>query len=222
MPYRKVVFADGEFYHIINRGVAQQPIFLSIRDYSRFLSVIDFYKHLSPPLSYSHYIRLPEKQKSKFIKNLKKKPQLVEIICYCLMPNHFHLLLKQLRNKGTPTMIGNIQNSYARYFNTKYERAGPLFQSMFKAVRIETDEQLLHVSRYIHLNPSTSYVVETGNLDSYPWSSLPEYLSLRESTFINTKIVLDYFKSKKEYKEFVLNQADYQRKLARIKHLILE
>lgn len=158
MPYRKVIFSNDEIYHVLNRGVAEASIFVSPKEYLRFLHLIDFYRFARPLLSFSHYNRLSQKGKEKFMENLKKKNSvLVEIFAYCLMSNHFHLLLKQIKNKGIPKMLANLQNGYARYFNLKHKRRGPLFQSMFKAIRVETDEQLLHVSRYIHLNPSSSY-----------------------------------------------------------------
>jgi len=118
--------------------------------------------------------------------------------------------------------MSNFQNSYTRYFNTKHRRKGPLFYDQFKAVRIETDEQLIHVSRYIHLNPYSSYVIKDfKNIKDYLWSSLPDYLSGKKG-ICETNVILDFFKNKKEYFEFIYNQADYQRELDRIKHLDLE
>lgn len=222
MPYRKIVFANGEIYHVVNRGVAQEPIFREKRDYDRVLAVIDFYRYFNPPLKFSHYNRLPQKQKENFLKDLRKNNQLVEIIAFCVMPNHMHFLLKQLQDRGVPTFMRNFQNSYARYFNTKYKRIGALFQAMFKAVRIETDEQLLHVSRYIHLNPVTSYLIEVKDLVDYPWSSFPEYMGKQPKRFTSPDLVLNFFKTKKDYHRFVLDQAEYQRDLAKIKQLLLE
>lgn len=224
MPYRKIIFADGEIYHLLNRGVAQSPIFLSTKEYQRFLSLTNFYHHSSPPLSFSHYLRLSSKDKEKFLKNknLEEKEKLAEILAYCLMPNHFHLLLKQLKNRGISKMLANLQNGYARYFNLKHQRTGHLFQSMFKAVRIETDEQLLHVSRYIHLNPTSSYLVKIKNLASYPWSSLPEYLGEKGAKFLSPDLVLELAGGENRYREFVFDQAEYQRELEKIKHLALE
>lgn len=224
MPYRKIVLANNEIYHVVNRSVAQIPIFEGIRDYQRALEVIDFYRRVKPSLSFSHYKRLPKEEKERFYENLKKKKHLVEILTFCLMPNHFHFLLRQNKDGGISTFMRTLQNSYARYFNTKYKRAGALFQSMFKAVRIETDEQLIHVSRYIHLNPVSAYLIEINDLEDYPWSSFPIYLGKSKELFINPNSILSHFKSKSVYKEFVFDQADYQRKLQRIKNfnLVLE
>ena len=223
MPLRKIVFAAGETYHIVNRGVASVPIFNTPSEYWRFLLLIDYYRFISPSLSFSFYDRLSKTEKDEFKKNLLKKgvPQ-VEVFAYCLMPNHFHFLVKQLEERGIQKMFANVQNAYSKYFNLKNKRSGPLFQSRFKAVWIETDEVFLHISRYIHLNPSTSYLVSIDDLSSYEWFSYPEYTLERESVFTDTDTILKMVGGSKKYQNFVLNQADYQKKLHVIKHLMLE
>lgn len=153
----------------------------------------------------------------------KINDKLVDIICFCLMPNHFHLLLNQLKDNGISKFMANLQNSFTRYFNTKHERIGHLLQGQFKAVLIEDDNQLLHVSRYIHLNPYSSYVVkDLESLEQYLWSSFPEYLGKVAAEICNKEIILSQFKDKKDYKKFVFDQADYQRRLEEIKHLVIE
>ncbi|MFZ5366006.1 MAG: transposase [Patescibacteria group bacterium] len=222
MPYRKTIFATNEIYHVVNRSIAQIPVFKETRDYQRALEIIDFYRYIKPPLSFSHYKRLPKEDKENFLKNLRKHKILTEISTFCLMPNHCHFLLKQNVENGISTFMRNFQNSYARYFNTKYKRAGGLFQSMFKAVRIETDEQFLHVSRYIHLNPVSAYLIENDGLENYQWSSFSDYINQNRHEFVDPKDILSFFKTKNSYKEFVLNQAEYQKELQKIKHLTLE
>lgn len=138
------------------------------------------------------------------------------------MPNHFHFLLKQLQDNGISIFISKFSNSYAKYFNTKHERVGPLFQGRFKAIHIENDEQLIHVSRYIHLNPVVSSLINTEALESYLWSSYPKYLDLAMLDFVDKEMVMSFFKSEVKYKNFVLDQIDYGKKLEQIKHLILE
>src|SRR3990167_10686994 len=101
MPYRKTVFANEEIYHLTNRGVAQAPIFYSSQEYLRFLEVLQYYNNQNIPLSYSFFKRLEESKKEDIINRLKNENKpLVEIYSYCLMPNHFHLLLKQKADKG--------------------------------------------------------------------------------------------------------------------------
>lgn len=221
MPYRTTVLAEGEVYHVLNRGVGGIPLFKSPKEYIRFLELIDYY-HLGPSLSFSHYDRLTSEEKKNYIKVLQKNPLPVEIYAYCLMPNHFHILLKQQTNNGISKMLSNIQNAYVRFYNTKHLRKGTLFESMFKAIRVENDEQFLHVSRYIHLNPSTAYLVKIEDLPSYPWSSLPEYLNKRKPLFTSFEMIIKMAGGREGYKKFVFDQAQYQRELAEIKHLILE
>ncbi len=117
--------------------------------------------------------------------------------------------------------MGNIQNSYALYFNIKNKRSGPLFQGRYKAVRIEDEEQLTHIVRYLHLNPYTSNLIHEQEIDSYPWSSLTQYLG-KDRCFCDTQIVLNHFSTKNEYLKHVLDQADYQRQLKKIKDLTFE
>lgn len=224
MPGRITPLVDGETYHIFNRGIASQPTFLEKRDYQRALAALFYYQNSNLSLKYSKFITLAKEEREKLLKNLRVKEQfLVEIITYCLMPNHFHLLVTQVKEKGISTFIGNFTNSYTRYFNTKQERNGPIFQGKFSAVRMETEEQLWHVSRYIHLNPYTSYVVKTlEELENYPYSSFSEYLGKLDLNFCKKEIVLSNFKNLTAYKQFIFDQADYQRGLANIKHLLFE
>lgn len=222
MPYRKIPIVAGEIYHVFNRSIARQSIFISDRDSQRAIEVIDFYRHKDLPMRFSYYSRLPVYQKQKLTKIIAETSSIIEILAFCLMPNHVHFLLKSLTDNGIIQFMSNFQNSYAKYFNIRHERTGTLFQPMFKAVRIESEEQLIHVSRYIHLNPVTSYILKTiEELETYPWTSYPEYLG-KNTGFTSKDLVLGYFKNSTEYSKFVANQVDYQRKLNQIKHLVLE
>lgn len=224
MPYRKTPFVVSEIYHIFNRSVARQPIFVSDKDHQRGLDVFKFYNFKKPGLRFSHYNRLPKDQKNDFWQSLLTRGQKqIYPLVYCFMPNHIHFLIKEIEKEGISTFMRNFQNSFAKYFNTKTERSGALFQSMFKAVRIETDEQLIHVARYIHLNPLTSYVLrKPEELENYPWSSFPSYIGKIDEQLINKSEVLGYFKSIEDFKTFTFDQVDYQRKLDEIGHLLLE
>lgn len=224
MPGREIPLVTNQFYHVLNRGVGSQPIFLGKKDYQRMWDSVFYYQNQKPTLSYSHFLRLPSKQRVEFLERLQDQSKfLVKIITLCLLPSHFHLLLEQVNDNGISLFMANLTNSYTRYFNTKNERTGHLFQGKFKAVMIETDEQLLHVSRYIHLNPYSSYLVKDLNqLNIYPYSSLPEYLGISSTNFFQKEIILGQFKSISAYKQFVFDQADYQRSLEQIKHLALE
>lgn len=222
MPYRKVPLVTKEVYHSLNRAVGSQRIFYHQADYLRFTEVTNYYRFVKPQLSYSHYLDLPKELREQYLQAHLKKPQIVEIIAFCVMPNHFHFLLKQKIDNGISDFLRNLQNSYASYFNKKSTRSGGVFQSMFKAVRVEDNRQLIHVSRYIHLNPTSAHLVRIDDLEAYEWSSLGNYIGGRKYDFVSPGLVLELFKSKKEYLKFVLDQADYQRRLQDIKHLLLE
>lgn len=224
MGRRTTLLVTGEIYHLFNRSIARQPILTRSRDLQRFLEVIDFYRFSRPPQRYSHYNRLPMEQKGQLLDALYKSGEhLIDILAFAVMPNHFHLLAKQLRENGIKLFMSQIQNSYAKYYNQKYGRSGALFQEMFKAVRIETDEQLLHTVRYIHLNPITSYVIkDPGELEKYPWTSFIDYLGKRQLALLSTDMVISHFPNPNILKEFTLNQVDYQRTLGSIKHLLME
>lgn len=219
---RKVVFANGQVYHVFNRAIEQRPVFSSKRNCERAIATLDFYRFKKPPLRLAKALVLEKEVREKFFFNLKKRQKLVEIIGYCLMPSHFHLLLRQRLKNGISKFSSDFSNSYTRYFNTKRKRIGPIFQGIFKAVRIETDEQLIHVSRYIHLNPVASLIIKKEKLDTYPWSSFPEYLNPKIEAICNQKVVLDLFPSRIAYRKFVHDQIDYARKLEKIKHLAFD
>ena len=222
MPGRLVPLVTDEIYHVFNRGINRQPTFTDKREYQRAIDTLMFYRHTKLSLSLSKFLRLENERQNDILKLLNKSEQLVKILCYCLMPNHFHLLLKQERDNGISKFLSNMQNSYTRYFNIKHDRDGSLFLDQFKAVRIETDEQLVHVSRYIHLNPYTAYLIKSiKELENYHWSSFRKYMEKADTT-VDTKIILGFFKDMKTYKKFVCDQADYQRNLKKIEHLLFE
>lgn len=151
---------------------------------------------------------------------LDENKKIVDFVCYVLMPNHFHFLLQQVRDGGISEFVSKLTNSYTKYFNTKNKRVGPLVQGQFKAVLVETNEQLIHLSRYIHLNPLVGHV--TKNLENYLWSSYNEYIGNGNTNVCSKDIVLGQFKSFNSYREFVLDQADYGKKLEIIKHQLLD
>lgn len=222
MPYRKTIFANNHYYHILNRGVNKGVIFQNSKEYQRFIDLVDFYR-LNPDIRFSHYGLLSDSGKQEYIDRLRQNNKvLVEIISFCLMPNHFHLLLKQVQDGGLQNFIRCVQNGYAKFFNTRNKRSGPLFQSAFKSVLIESNEQLLHVSRYIHLNPATSNLIKIEHLSNYGWSSFKNFLGDGSYEFINPGIVTDQFEDKSDYKDFVNSQADYQRELDQIKSIVLD
>lgn len=222
MAQRRTPLVNDEFYHIFNRGVAKQPIFFDKRDYQQALLSLSYYRFFKPPVRLSRFKQLSKQQKEDLMAHLiEDNKLLVKIISFCLMPNHFHLLLQQVTDGGIITFLSRFSNSYTKYQNTKKTRLGPLLSGVFKSVHVEDDEQLIHLSRYIHLNPVVSFVVKEEELKSYPWSSLQDYLK-GQSELVDLEPVLSLFKSGKDYEKFVFNQIDYGKKLEEIKHLTLE
>ena len=224
MPGRRTPLVTEEIYHILNRGVASQLTFIDWRDYKRAIEVMVYYQNIHFPQKYSIFLTQARKRREEILRGLREKKEFwVEIIAYCFMPNHFHFLLKQKVDGGISKFLSNFANSYTRYFNARHHREGHLFKGKFQAVRVESDEQLWHVSRYIHLNPYSSYVVKTlDDLVRYPYSSLPEYLEESKNEYCQKDVILAHFPTRKDYKKFVFDQADYQRSLEKAKHLWLE
>lgn len=219
MAGRKIILATDYCYHIFNRGVARQPVFFTKRDYARFITTISYYRFLKPPLKLSRFLSLPQKKRLQVNEQIDSLSALVTILAFVCMPNHIHFLLKQTADKGITKFMSLVTNSYTRYINTKHQRVGDLFQGVFKAVRVETDEQLLHLSRYIHLNPVVSPVIKNSELFSFPWSSLPNYLK-KTSSVVDPTLVMNQFKNVESYKSFLLDQIDYGKRLEEIKHLL--
>lgn len=223
MPIRKIPLVKDQIYHVYNRSIALQPIFRDKREFNIYINLIEYYKFSNPPMRFSYFSRLKKEEKVIVLENLyKSDKRLVDIYAFSLMPNHYHILLKQKEEKGITNFIRLIQNSYAHYLNIKTKRFGSLFQSPFKAVRIENDQQFIHVARYIHLNPITSYLIANPNhLDSYEWCSYKDYLGINPRKFVDTSFLFSFFKDKEKFKKFTLDQVDYQRHLERIKHLTI-
>jgi len=224
MPGRKVPLVTDEIYHVFNRGIASQQIFDTKWNYYRLLDLIKYYQYEDNPGRFSTFKAMSVTDREKLLSELRKSSKkYIKFFSYCLMPTHIHLLIKQVVDNGISKFMSQITNSYTRYFNNRTNRRGPLFQGKFKAVRILTEDQLLHVSRYVHLNPYSSHLVKTiDDLVEYEFSSLPEYIRDDKNSLCSKELILGYFKNIESYKKFVLNNADYQRSLQNIKHLVLE
>lgn len=204
---RAIPIAPGEYYHIFNRGNNKQSIFLDTRDWVRFLFLIIY---LQSPIVFQNMSR----QVSYFVKNRAfnkigedieniAKERYVELVNFALMPNHFHLTLHEFKEGGIANYMQRILCAYTKYFNTKYERSGHLFQGPYKAVHVENNKQLLYLSSYIHKNPiEISEWKKREHL--YPWSSYQDYVGeSRWDKLLQQNIILDQFSNRKEYGHFV-------------------
>ena len=201
---RKIALYTDGIFHIYNRGVDKRDIVGGNKDLLRLLETLSFYR-FERKIKFS-VINSSTTPLSELSSDKLSDKKIVEIINYCIMPNHFHITLKQVTDSGIATFMHRIGTSYTNFFNTKYERTGALFQGTFKAVPVETEEQLLHLSRYIHLNPMKSShlsVSNTKELISYPWSSYPEYLGKTKNEICDKGIVLDSFKNSRDYEKFI-------------------
>lgn len=192
MPSKNIIrsYIENGYYHIYNRGVEKREIFLDDQDYKVFLHFLKRYL-TKPPES-------PDQVRPPWRSDLFDK---LRLTAYCLMNNHFHLMIKQSIKEATTDFMRALTDSYVRYFNEKYERIGPLFQGRFKAVLIDTESYLLHLTRYIHLNPIEPNEVRPADrsdllkIRSYPFSSYQEYLGNRKTEWIYTEEILSFFKS---------------------------
>lgn len=218
---RKVPLVSGQMYHIFNKGIDGRVTFCDDDDFQRFVQTLRYYIFVSPPMRLSRYLRLGTLFKQKLDTGVWGE-KLVTIICYCVMPNHFHMVLKQEADNGISKYIGLVLNSYTRYFNTKNKRVGQLFLDQFKNVLIDNDNQLLHVVRYVFLNPySSGLLKKIEEIEKYKYSSFQGILSGYDPT-CKAENFSSHFGSKNSLRKFVLDNSDYQKSLKRIRSLVVE
>lgn len=210
---RKERLVTGECYHIFNKSIAKYVIFNKVQEFERMILAIKYYQIKNIKYSFGQFLRLDEVEimgidnSILFLSGQNEK--FVEILAFCLMPTHIHLVLKQLTDQGISTFMQRNLNSYASYFNKKYKRSGPLWAGRFKNALVESDEQLWHLTRYVHLNPSTAGLIE--NPQDWRYSSYREYLGM-----VKFAERLSYQQemtdvSPAEYKKFVEDQVGYQK-----------
>jgi putative transposase len=199
MPAKNAVkvYVNNCFYHAYNRGVNKRAIFLDGRDYIVFLNLLK--RYLAP----SHEVSRSNTTYPNFSKD-------VELLAFCLMPNHFHLLLYQLHDKGITELMRSLTTSYSMYFNHRYNRVGPLFQGKFKARMINRDDYLHHISRYIHLNPK--------EYATWPYSSLPYYRGEYSAPWIKPQRILELFDNQSAYMDFVKDYEEQKAILDELKY----
>lgn len=199
MPRREIKFYAGEYYHIYNRGNNRQHIFFDRENYLFFLQRMRRYL-----LSNS-----------------------VVIVAYCLMPTHYHLIMgvKQTSEVLETSEVSEVSTrmmqlavSYTKAINERYQRVGALFQGQFQAVRVDRNEYLLHLSRYIHLNPVTAGLAKRP--EDWEFSSYREYIGLRNGTLPEPEIVLSQFPTRSAYQEFITSYSKGDE--TRIAHLLLD
>lgn len=184
MPAKNSIkqYLEGGFYHIYNRGVEKRDIFIDEFDYKMFLSYL------------KNYLSAPYPKQVRPVRASDIHEQ-IKLICFCLMPNHFHLLVKQSSQFGIVSFMRRLSNAYTKYFNERYERVGHLFQGKYKATLIQEDPYLLHLSRYIHLNSVELLDEYRSDLKLYPYSSYGDYLGMRNTQWVHPEEILSFFKT---------------------------
>lgn len=218
---RRIKFKIEKIYHVFNRGVEKRNIFLSDGDRWRFLQGMYLFNDESASTNLLYRL---EKERGKMHfgilreymkqKEVERKP-LVRIMADCLKPNHFHFLLQEIQENGISRFMHKLGTGYTGFFNTKYERVGPLFQGAFKAVEISRDAQLHYVLAYINvinpgqeLEPDLQMVAQDPEeilrfAEHYPWSTHLDYLGKRESIIIDKGLAGELFSAPKKYREVV-------------------
>ncbi|MEK7564302.1 MAG: transposase [Patescibacteria group bacterium] len=216
MSIRKIAFVKGEYYHIYNRGNSKQKIFLSKKDYERFLALLY-------GVNTNERFNFFNLQETGGVFAHKTEDQLVSIGAYCLMPNHFHILITPLTDDGLSKFMQKLSTAYSMYFNETYKRTGGLFEGKFKSVHLNTDNQLKYIFSYIHLNPVKlidSKWRENGlknikktleYLKTYPYSSFLDYLKedRKEKLILKFSDFPNYFNSKKVFRKEIFDWLAY-------------
>ncbi|MFH1978826.1 MAG: transposase [Patescibacteria group bacterium] len=206
---RKTEFANGEYYHIFNRGVDKRKIFSDKYDLQRFFQSMKEFNTLEPIGSI--YENSFEKDKHQLECGA---PKLVEFVAYCLNPNHYHFILKQVSEKGIEKIMHKLGGGFAKYFNQKYKRTGALFQGRFKAVHINSNEQLLYMSSYVNLNFKVHQLgcrapkLELGLVKSSWGEYVGEDATKSKEGFCKKDIILGQFKNRNEYKKYALESLE--------------
>jgi len=221
MQVRKDKLETGYYYHIYSRSISGYKIFNNPSDFERFIEIVKLYKQSEFEYKYSRFKTLDKSIRKKIITTLKSRnDNLAKIISYCIMPTHFHMILKQEKEKGISKFMSRVLNSYAKYFNAKHHRDGALWSGRFKNRLIQNDEQLLHLTRYIHLNPVSAGLIK--NPEGWSYSSYNNFICDKQykNSIIDINDLFDF--TPKSYKYFVKDRASYQKGLSIIKSTLID
>lgn len=238
MPYRKQQFVNGDIHYIVLRGIDDNLIFKDINDYYRGIFSVYEFNTIKPVT-----IQYRRKVRAKIKKELDRDPssivdernKLVEVLAFCFMPNHIHLLTNQLKDGGITKFMRKFGSGYGGYFNRKYNRKGYVFQNRFSAVRIKNSNQLRTVFVYIHTNPTALIEAKWKEigikdperiikfLEDYKWSSYPDYIGKKNFPSVTDReFILKIMNSEEGCKEFVESWARHKGKIREYPILALE
>jgi putative transposase len=200
----RVRFGEREYFHVFNRGVEKRLIFMDDKDRWRFMTLLIVVRGDAVFNQISRLVSAVEHRRFDiaFLKEILKKRH-VELVSFCLMPNHFHLILRESRDGGISKFMQRLADAYTKYFNLRHNRSGHLFGGKFQSVHIDRNEYLNYLSAYIHLNPKELRKWH-GKEIYYPWSSFQDFSKEnRWGPFLNSSVIRDQFKSGVEYQKFV-------------------
>ncbi len=221
---RKEPLVTGNIYHVLNKSIAGYNIFTSEKEFTYLTQLLRFFSINGDLPRFYQFIAEAE-SKGKSVEQLLEEKEnhngtSVDIIAYCIMPTHFHFILRQLKDNSISDLMGSVSGSYALSFNKNHNRKGRLWEDKFKNVPVISDEQLLHLTRYLHLNSVTAGLVKKP--EEWKYSSYAEYISPEtvEYPFCKFNDLINI--SSSDYREFVEDQKEYQRELAKIKKITLE
>ena len=213
-----IIKSMAELYHVLNRGVDKRKIFMNDKDYFRFIHDLFEFNDEDKVLNVDFRFRRPTIDVGRQYIEHKKREMLVDVLAFCLMPNHYHLVLSPRVENGIPLFMKKLNGGYSNYFNKKHERTGTLFEGRYKSIRIESQAHFIHLPYYIHLNPLDMFAPEWREgelkdykgsikfLDSYRWSSHLDYLGIKNfPSVLNMKHLAEIFESNKDYQKLVEN-----------------
>ncbi|MBU3925614.1 transposase [Patescibacteria group bacterium] len=215
---RKEKFVPGEYYHIYNRTIFNKPEFKDRKNIARLQQSFILANSTKSSEAFQFLRNNYDATVEDAIKIINKGKKLVDVLCYVIMPDHYHLLLKEKTEKGIIDFVRKCDISISKYINKKNNRKGPLFESRFKSKHINTNQYLLHLSLYIHLNPLDfisdktwrehglkDWEKEKNKLINFPWSSLKTFLNKNHKDLIisGQEIITDQFRGRKEYEEYL-------------------
>ncbi len=193
-------YKENGIYHIFNRGVAREKIFFARADYLYYIRCLR--EALLPKnvllasIESSKLTPQNKIQRYSKIARLKNHSKNINLYCYCLMPNHFHLVIKQKHARNMSSFMTSVQTRYCKYLNSKYSRVGPVFQGRYQARSISAQKTLLYITRYVHRNP-----INIASLDDYPWSSYKFFVNRRYPMWVRAKKILKYYSTSTYYRD---------------------
>ena len=237
MPYRKEQFVNNEIYHTILRGINDEMLFKDIDDYYRgIFSIYEFNNAASVDIRERREIRKRIKKANEgpsFV--VDERDKLIEVLAFCFMPNHIHLLLRQIKDNGIVGFMRKVGTGYASYFNKKYERKGYVFQNRFKDIRIKEDNQLKTIFTYIHTNPLS--LIEPGwkkagikdfdkaskFLEEYKWHSYLDFIGIKNFPSVTEReFLLEAMSGHEGCREAIKNWIEHKEKIEKFREILLD